>query len=150
MRELFRTKPIFPIVNVNVMYICKTEQGFAKPPGQSARKPPFTHSDHVNKACKVQFYHQLSIFNLHTEQNVNGCCTRRFHTKQCECCSDTVQPERNARTKFSYNQFANLVAFGLHVNLARIWPNWLKTKFSPGVSFWLYCMSYNDTNCHLI
>ena len=52
---------------------------------------------------------------------------------------NTVQPERNARTKFSYNQFANLVAFGLHVNLARIWPNWLKTKFSPGVSFWLYC-----------
>ena len=55
----------------------------------------------------------------------------------------TVQPERNARTKFSYNQFANLVAFGLHVNLARIWPNWLKTKFSPGVSFWLYCILCN-------
>ena len=54
-------------------------------------------------------------------------------------CVYTVQPERNAQTKFSYNQFANLVAFGLHVNLARIWPNWLKTKFSPGVSFWLYC-----------
>ena len=52
----------------------------------------------------------------------------------------TVQPERNAQTKFSYNQFANLVAFGLHVNLARSWPNWLKTKFSPGVSFWLYCI----------
>ena len=34
--------------------------------------------------------------------------------------STTVQPKRNAQTKFSYNQFANLVAFSLHVNLARI------------------------------
>ena len=25
----------------------------------------------------------------------------------------TVQPKRNAQTKFSYNQFANLVAFSL-------------------------------------
>ena len=60
----------------------------------------------------------------------------------------TVQPERNARTKFSYNQFANLVAFDLHVNLARIWPNWLKTKFSSGVSFWLYCMLHYSILTH--
>ena len=32
----------------------------------------------------------------------------------------TVQPKRNAQTKFSCNQFANLVAFSLHVHLARI------------------------------
>ena len=32
----------------------------------------------------------------------------------------TVQPKRNAQTKFSYNQFAHFVAFSLHVNLARI------------------------------
>ena len=45
--------------------------------------------------------------------------------KSCprDCGRPTVQPKRNARTKFSLNQFANFVAFNLHVNLARIWPN---------------------------
>ena len=50
------------------------------------------------------------------------------------------------RLNLVFNQFANLVAFSLHVNLARIGPNWLKTKFSPGISFWLYCTIWYQSN----
>ena len=53
----------------------------------------------------------------------------------------TVQPERNAQIKFSFNQFGMkfLAKFTCKLNATKF-ANWLITKFSSGVSFWLYCI----------